>query len=332
MRGRPRIHVHIENARRSSRVFEITPDIYAAAAARHPAVAARVDPSFGYDLEDFDSAMRTAEVLIGWKFPREDLQRRAPRLRWIHLKGAGVEHLLPLDWLPAGLVLTNNKGVHAPKAGEFVAMAILMLNSAIPALMTQQREGRWAQIFSTPVAGKTLVVVGVGHMGGAAARRAKQLGLRVLGVRLSGRPHRHVDEMYGSQDLDRVLPRADFVLVTAPLTTATRNLIGRRQLDLLPRHAGLINLARAHVVDYAALAAKLNRRELGGAVLDVFDPEPLPADSPLWRTPNLVITPHVSSDDEAQYIPRTLDLIFDNLGRYLARRPLRNRVRVNREY
>jgi phosphoglycerate dehydrogenase-like enzyme len=327
-----RVHVHVENSRRSAPVFDVTPELFAAAAARHPAVAPRVDVTFGQDLEGFDAAMRTAEVLIGWRLPREDLRARAPRLRWIHLKGAGVEHLLPLDWVPSGLTLTNNRGVHAPKAGEFLTMAILMLNHAVPALVSQQRERRWAQRFTTAVAGKTVVVVGVGEMGGVAARRAKALGLRVLGVRRSRRPHRWVDEMYGPDELARVLPRADFLIVTAPLTSATRGLVGRRELDLLPPGAGVVNLGRAAVVDYGALAEKLRGGGLGGAILDVFDPEPLPPDSPLWSTPNLLITPHVSSDDAQQYIPRTLDLFFDNLARYLAGRPLRNRVSLAREY
>lgn len=327
-----RVHVHVENSRRSAPVFHVSPELFAAAVARHPDVGARVEASFGEDFADFDAAMRTAEVMIGWRVPREGLRARAPRLRWIHLKGAGVEHLLPLDWVPPGLVLTNNSGVHAPKAGEFAATAILMLNARIPALVTQQREGRWGQLFSTPVSGKTLVVVGVGAMGGAAARRARALGLRVLGVRRSGRRHPAVDEMYTPGQLDQVLPRGDFVLVTVPLTDVTRHLIGRRQLDLLRPEAGLVNMGRAEVVDYAALAEKLVRGELGGAILDVFAPEPLPADSPLWHTPRLIITPHVSSDDAERYIPLTLDLFFDNLRRHVAGRPLRNRVDLRRGY
>jgi phosphoglycerate dehydrogenase-like enzyme len=327
-----RIHVHVENSSRSAPVFRVTPELFAAATARHPDIGARVAPSFGEDFEQFDAAMATAEVMIGWRLPQERLRERAPGLRWIHLKGAGVEHLLPLDWLPRGLVLTNNSGVHAPKAGEFAATAILMLNARIPELVTHQREGRWRQLFSTPVAGKTLVVVGVGAMGGAAARRARALGLRVLGVRRRGRRHPAVDEMYTSAELEQVLPRADFLLVATPLTGDTRHLIGRRQLDRLRPEAGLVNLGRAGVVDYTALAEKLERGELAGAVLDVFDPEPLPPESPLWRTPNLIITPHVSSDDAERYIPLTLDLFFDNLRRYVAGRPLRNRVDPRRGY
>jgi len=133
-------------------------------------------------------------------------------------------------------------------------------------------------------------------------------------------------------DLDRFLPRADIVLVTVPLTKETRQLVGKRELDLMKPEAGLINMGRARVVDYEALAAKLTREELSGAILDVFDPEPLPADSPLWTTPHLLISPHVSSDDVVQYVPRTLDLIFENVRRLLAGRPLKNRVVPEREY
>ncbi len=269
--------------------------------------------------------MQTAEILIGWQLPRQDLRTHAPRLRWIHLTGAGLEHLAPFDWIPEGVVVTNNSGVHAPKASEYAQMAILMLANRIPQHVTNQRQARWQQFFSAPVRGRTLLIVGVGAMGGAAAARAKRLGLRVLGIRRTGKPHRYVDRMFRPDALDRLLPQADFVLVTAPLTPATRGLIGRRELDLMKPEAGLINMGRAGIVDYEALTDKLARGELGGAILDVFDPEPLPSSSLLWRTPNLVVTPHCSSD-APDYVDRTLDLFFDNFRRYLSRRPLRNTV------
>jgi phosphoglycerate dehydrogenase-like enzyme len=327
-----KLRVHVENVSSMAPVFQIQPAQWEAAAARHRQLARRLDVTIGWDLERFAQRMRTAEVLIGWRFPKDDLARSAPHLRWIHMTGAGIEHIMPLDWLPPRVAVTTNSGVHAPKAGEFAAMAILMVNNHMPALMTAQREGRWRRIFSTPARGKTLAIVGVGAMGGAAAARAKQLGMHVLGVRRSRRPHRHVDEMYGPVELGRVLPRADIVLVTVPLTAETHHLIGKRELDLMRPDAGLINMARARVVDYDALGVKLAHGELSGAILDVFDPEPLPADSPLWTMPNVVITPHVSSDDADSYVPRTLDLVFANIGRYLAGRPLRNRVRRERQY
>jgi phosphoglycerate dehydrogenase-like enzyme len=321
------LRLHFQSNPRAPEVFQMTSERYEAAAARHPDVAGRVVSSIATDFEDFDARLREVDVLVGWRFPKEDLARRAPRLKWIHIWGAGVEHLLPLDWLPRGVALTNNSGVHAPKAGEYMVMAILMLNNCIPTLVTSQHHAHWNEIFSTCVAGKTIAVIGVGQMGGTAAERAKSLGMRVLGVRRNARPHRHVDEMFGPDELDRILPRADFVLVTVPLTPETQNMIGRWELDLLQSHVGLINLGRAQVVDYRALIEKLEKNELSGAILDVFDPEPLPSESPLWTTPNLIITPHVASDDWDAYMPRTLDLVFDNIRRYFAGRPLKNKVR-----
>ncbi len=330
--GGRKFEVHIKNNRGSEAVFCVTPERLAEALERNPDVAPHVEARLDWDLDDFDRSMRTADALMTWDLPTEDLAARAPNLKWIHIIGAGIEHLLPLDWLPPGVALVNNRGVHAPKSGEYGAMAVLMLNSHLPRLVTQQRAAAFEPIFSTPAAGKTLAVIGVGEMGGAVARQAKKLGLYVIGVRRHGRRARWVDEMYGPEGIDQVLRRADFVVVTTPLTPETENLIDRRRLGLMKPGAGLINMSRARVVDYAALADKLREGSLAGAILDVFDPEPLPAASPLWDTPNLIVTPHVSSDDDVSYAPLTLDLFFDNLRRHLAGRPLRNRVRPRLGY
>jgi phosphoglycerate dehydrogenase-like enzyme len=138
--------------------------------------------------------------------------------------------------------------------------------------------------------------------------------------------------MYRPNQLDSILPRADFVLVTAPLTRETEGLIGERALASMKHGAGIVNMGRARVVDYHALADYLRRGRLSGAILDVFDPEPLPAESPLWSTPNLIVVPHVSSDDAGVYMDRTLDVFFDNVARFLSDRPLRNRVVKSRQY
>ena len=329
---RRKVHVHIKNNRAGEVQFRMTAERYAEAAARHPEVARRIDATIAFDLDDFDASMRTAEALVTWDLPTDDLARRAPMLKWIHVIGAGIEHLQPLDWLPPGVTLINNSGVHAPKCGEWGLMAVLMLNNAMPALMTHQREARYEPIYSTPVAGKTLGIIGVGQMGGAVARRVRPLGVRVIGVRRHGRPARHVDRMYGIDGIDTVLAEADFVLVTTPLTDETRNLIDRRRLGLMKPGAGLINISRAQVVDYEALADGLRAGAIGGAMLDVFDPEPLPPTSPLWSVPNLIMTPHVSSDDDSAYAPLTLDLFFENMAHHLDGRPLKNRVRPKLGY
>ena len=327
-----RIHVHIKNNRDGDLVFRTTHDRYAQAAERHPEVAARLDTCIDWDLEQFDDSMRKAVALMTWDLPTEDLSERAPNLRWIHIIGAGVEHLAPFDWLPPGVTLTNNAGIHTEKTMEYVSMALLMLNNNIPKFAADQRRGRWDPRFSTPVAGKTAAVIGVGKMGGAAARSAKSLGLRVLGIRRHKRPARYVDKMYGPENLDFVLGEADFVILNTPLTPETQGMIGRRQLDLMKSDAGLINLARAQVVDCVALRERLEEGTLAGAILDVHHPEPLPPDAPLWDVPNLIITPHVSSDDDASYLPLTLDLFFGNMERLLAGKPLNNRVRPRLGY
>jgi phosphoglycerate dehydrogenase-like enzyme len=211
-------------------------------------------------------------------------------------------------------------------------MAVLLLNHNIPHFTTAKIARKYDQLFSTGVWKKTLAVIGVGHMGGAAANGAKRLGMRVIGIRQSREPHADVDEMFGPADLPQVLARADFVLVTTPLTAATTGLIGRREFDLMKPWAGLINMSRAGVVDYVALADKLRARELSGAVLDVFDPEPLPPTSFLWDVPNLILTPHVSSDEAEDYSAGCLDLFFENINRIQSERPIINQVDLVRGY
>ena len=299
--SRPRrIHLHIDNLTRLGEVFHASPERIEALRRRHPEVAARVEITMGYDGEGVEEALRTADVLFGWSVPRDDLARRAPRLRWFHAHGAGVNHLMPLDWLPRGAVLTNSRGVHGERATEYAAMALLMLNNRVPEMVSFQRERRWGKFFNSRIRGKTLMILGVGHIGGAVAKWAKDAGLRVLGVRRTPRPHRHVDEMHGPDAVPALMERADFVLVSAPCTHESRHLIGREELARLKPGAGLLSYSRAGVVDYEALREKLERREMS-AVLDVFDPEPLPESSPLWNTPNLIITPHCSSDDSDYY-------------------------------
>ena len=330
--GGGKLRIHIMNDRDGEMVFRVTPAQLAEALARTPDVAPRIETRIEWNLDNFDRAMRDADAAITWDLPTGKLAERAPRLKWIHIIGAGIDHLLPLDWLPPGVTLVSNRGVHAPKAGEFGVMAVLMLNQRMPRLYSRQRAHAFEPVFSTPVPGKTLGIIGVGAVGGAVARRVRKLGLKIIGVRRHGRPSRWVDEMFGPEGIDEVLRRADFVAVTMPLTAETENLIDRRRLGLMKPSAGLINIGRARVVDYDALADKLRDGSLAGAILDVFDPEPLAPGSPLWDTPNLILTPHVSSDDDEGYMPRTLDLFFDNVRRHFAGRPLRNRVRPRLGY
>jgi len=327
---KPRLH--IKNNRAGEEVFRVTAERLTEARSRHPEISPHVETVIDWDLDNFESSIATSDALVTWELPTQDLARRAPNLRWIHIIGAGVEHLRPLDWLPRKVTLTNNRGVHAAKTAESAAMAALMLHNNLPKYVTDQRARRWDPRFATPIKGKTVAIIGVGEMGAAAARRFKALGLRVLGVRRGGRGRRWVDHMVGPDQLHAVLAEADFVHVTLPLTDETEGLIDAAALDAMKPGAGLINFGRGPVIDHVALAERLTSGHLSGAILDVHDPEPLPPESSLWDVPNLILTPHVSSDDDQSYIPLTLDLVFDNLARLLAGRPLGNRVRPKLGY
>jgi phosphoglycerate dehydrogenase-like enzyme len=305
---------------------------YLTVAKRYPDVARRMQVEFcGTDAER-ERMLAHAEVFVGWVFPTESLARRAPDLKWIQLTGAGVEHLRPFDWMPPGLKLTNCSGVHGPKVAEFATMSLLMLNSHMPFLATRQRAHRWDRRASGRIEGKTAVMIGLGGMGGAAARAAKRLGLTVIGVNRSGRPNRACERTLPVDRLAEILPEADFLFLAAPLTTASHGLIGRRELGLMKPSAGLVNVGRGGLVDETALARALRQKKLAGAILDVFATEPLPKDSPLWDTPNLLVVPHVSSDDELDYMPRNYDLFFGNAGRFLAGRRLMNLIDPTKEY
>ncbi|HSE01065.1 MAG TPA: D-2-hydroxyacid dehydrogenase [Burkholderiales bacterium] len=325
------LHLHLESFRKRPAIFHLTEERWRSAAGRHRALAKRLRVTIGWDGDIIGEALKTADAMINSSPPRENLRSRAPRLKWIQTTGAGIDSLLPLDWLPRDIALTNNRWAHGPKAEDSCALAITMLNARLPQLLASQRHHTWEPVYTTPVAGKTAVVIGFGDLGQAAGRAAKKLGARVIAVTRSGKAARPADSVCPVRRIDRVLHQADFVIITTPLTPETRNLLDRRRLDLLKPEAGLVNIGRAPVVDYDALREKLADGTLAGAVLDVFQPEPLPADSPLWDTPNLVLMPHVSCDDP-RYVDRLLDFWFENFERLLDGKPLKNRIDSRRGY
>jgi len=320
-----KFHLHVENNTKRSSLYHLTEPIYAAAVTRNRALAKKLKVTIGWDGAILDEALKTADFMINSTPPRERLRERAPRLQWIQTTGAGVDGLMPMDWLPPDVTLTNNSGAHGVKTEYSCMMNLLILQSRLPAIIANQHARKWEQIFTAPIAGKTAVVVGFGDLGSAAGRAAHKLGLKVIAVTRSGKAGKPADIAYKTSRIDSVLPRADFVIVTTPLTPDTLGLINRSRLDLLKPTAGLINLGRSPIVDYEALRHKLDKGEIAGAVLDVHSPEPLPADSPLWTTRNLIITPHISCDDP-RYMDFLCDAWFANFARKLAGKPLTNQV------
>jgi phosphoglycerate dehydrogenase-like enzyme len=318
-------HLHLENKHGRPAHFHVTEDLWKEAASRHPELARRIRVTFGWDGQKLDDALETADFMINSFPPKEDLRRRAPRLKWIQTTGAGIDALLPLDWLPDGITLTNNRGAHGHKAEDSCAMALLALNSRLYDIVANQRERAWKQIITPPIAGRTAVVIGFGDLGRAAGRAAHKLGMHVIAVTRSGTAASPAHESFAVSRIDEALPRADFLVVTAPTTPDTRGLVDRKRLDLLKSGAAIVNIGRAALMDYQALRERLESGALSGAVLDVFEQEPLPPDSPWWSVRNVIVMPHVSCDTPG-YIDRLLDRWFENFDRLLAGRPLENAV------
>jgi phosphoglycerate dehydrogenase-like enzyme len=309
-------HLHVHTDAASSIKASFTREAFAAKAVAFPGLTDGLQVTFGSTPAEFEDALPNAEaVLLTGIADLHNLRRRAPNLRWLHCTSAGVEWLLR-SGLPPDLLMTNAAGTHEPKAAEFALLSVLMLNNHIPALVVQQQQKTWRPLPASTVAGRTVLVLGMGALGGASAALLRRQGLHVIGVNRTGEPHPDADETHRQDDLHALLPRTDFLLICLPLTSQTAGLIGRKALDLLPRHAGVINIGRGPVMDYDALAEKLRAGELAGAVLDVFPEEPLQADSPFWSIPNAIVTPHCGLYDPQNYGPRGLEIFFRHLERY----------------
>ena len=337
-------HIHIENSDGSPQVFNATAKQVQDLLDRNPDLAGQLHITIGCsdadpvsqwsqeDLDEYYGYMKTADILVGYTLPKEDIRAYAPELKMIHFISSGVEHVTPFDWVPEGIAVVNNRGVHLPKSGESFAMFLYMINAGIPRLAYSQKKGRWDRNFSSVIKGRTLVVVGVGHQGGEMARQAKRLGMYVIGVNSPVVENPYCDEMLPVEQMQEAFARADIVSLHVPLTDATRGMMTKGTLSWLPPHAGLINIARAPVVDATALHDGLVSGKLSGAISDVFCQEPLPKDHFFWDTPNLFIMPHISSDDLVNYIPLTLDLTIRNLRNMREGRPLENVVDLVRGY
>lgn len=283
------------------------------------AMGGPAEVSFGDSQAAFEAGLGEAEALVTSTVElRRHFPCPAPSLKLIFCTSAGLDRLAPFDWLPAGVRLLNNSGVHGARAGEYAAMALLMLAGGMPELIEAQRAGIWRKRYGSVLAGRRVAVVGTGGMGAAAGRVARLFGMQAVGVRTRAVPHPDFAEVIAVAGLDALLPTVEFLLLAAPLTPQTRGMLDRARMQLLPRGAGVINIGRGALLDQEALCDALDAGHLGGAVLDVFEPEPIPRGHRLWTTRNLVITPHVAADDPATYARDSVALFLRNLEAFAA--------------
>ncbi|MGH9569348.1 MAG: D-2-hydroxyacid dehydrogenase, partial [Candidatus Angelobacter sp.] len=278
------------------------------------------------------------DVFIGFSLRPEQFAAGA-RLKWIHSPAAAIHQLMFPELLRSEVIVTNSSSVHGPVVAEHAIALLLALAKRLPQAMRFQRAKVWAQAKlweeqprPREVAGATVLVVGMGGIGNEFAVRAKALGMKVLAIRENpSKGAGAADAVFSAAQIDEVLPQADYVLLCTPVTPATASIINAARLSRMKPDSYLINVGRGPLIDQVALLEALDGNRIGGAALDVFVEEPLPASSPLWSLENLLITPHTAAVTERLW-ERHYDLIVDNMNRFIAGQPLLNTVDKRRGY
>jgi phosphoglycerate dehydrogenase-like enzyme len=284
-----------------------------------PDAVARFRPDVVYTVRFDGGAPYPREALFGADGPR-----------WVANGGAGTDHFG--HWDTDRVTVTNAAGVAADMMAEYVIGCFLHFTLDIPGLQADKSARFWdKRRMVRPLQGKTLLIVGLGHTGQAVAARAAAFGMHVIGTRARPQPMDNVDEVHGSDGLAALIPRADFIAVATPLTPATRGLIGTIEVAAMKPGVIIADVSRGRVMDPDAVLAAVTSGQIGGAALDVFPVEPLPADSPFWAAENVIISPH-SSSVYVEWAEASFDLFLRNLDGWIAGKPLFNVVDPGRGY
>jgi phosphoglycerate dehydrogenase-like enzyme len=274
--------------------------------------------------------LEDTEILLAWQAPA-GLLARMPKLRWIQALTVGIDNWLARPDLAASVSLTCARGSHRVQMPENILGALFHLSKPYTQAVLDQRERRWVRRVSTPLAGRTLGILGLGAIGGELARKAAALEMRVIGTRRSGGPMPHVDRVYAPDALDEVLGQSDFVLLLLPLTVQTENLMNARRFKAMRKEAYLLNFGRGALIVDDDLVAAVRDGVIAGAVLDVYRKEPLPAEHAFWATAGITVLPHIGGHatgrDEV-----VAGIFAENARRYLAGKPLAELVDRARGY
>ncbi|OOC48921.1 MULTISPECIES: D-2-hydroxyacid dehydrogenase [Thioalkalivibrio] len=236
---------------------------------------------------------------------------RLSRYQWIHFLSAGVERIWDMPFPKDGLMMTKSSGVHGAPMSEYAIGAMLYFAKHFDRFNEQSRQKRWERSWLGELTGRTVMVLGMGHIGALVARRAQAFDMRVIGVQRNPRAHDHASEVIPLDAVEKRLSEVDYLVVCLPLTPGTHHLVAEPQLQHLKPGAVLVDISRGGVVDQRALTQALDTGHLRGAALDVFEEQPLPAGSSLWNRENVLVTPHVSGTSP-HYMERALEIFVRN--------------------
>ncbi|MDP4083337.1 MAG: D-2-hydroxyacid dehydrogenase [Bacillota bacterium] len=277
----------------------------------------------GKDPVSWQNEIMDAEIIAGWKKELESYCIHSEsKLKWVQTWSAGVD-TLPLQAMKAkNIFITSANGVHTFPISETIFALMLGLTRKIHTYVKNQQTRTWHHSgLKLELHEKTVGIIGVGNIGQEAAKIAKAFGMTVLGVRHSGKPVEFVDEMYQMDQLEILLPKCDYIVVTLPLTHETFHLFGANQFQLMKPSSFFINIGRGEIVVQEELIKALQNQKIAGAGLDVFEKEPLTANSPLWEMENVIITPHTSGSTE-HYNQRVIEtILIPNLKNYILGNP-----------
>ena len=291
------------------------------------ALAGEAEIIFAPQNEVTDEMLMKAQVVFG-NLPA-DMLKKAPHLQWLQLNSAGADAYTKPGALASSVQLTNAVGAYGLTVSEHMLALLFAMNRRLMEYHENQQKNLWKPMGEVKsVEGSTVLILGTGNIGGDFARKVKAMGAYTIGVRRNASVCLDsVDEMHGMADLDTLLPRADVVAVVLPLSPETKGLLNKERLLKMKKDALLINVGRGPIVDTQALLDVMKEGHLGGAALDVTDPEPLPADHPLWQQERVIITPHVAG---SFYLPETknrvISIFLENLQKFRAGEQLKNLV------
>ena len=288
-----------------------------------------VDLSISKTADGLGDALAEARVLFNWSGSRAEIVNvlaRAPKLEWVHARYAGLDGIMSPELQASHVPLTNGRGTFSQSLGEFVIAGALYWAKDFPRMLRAKAEHRWEVFDILELSTQTMGIVGHGDIGRAIARRAKAFGMNVLALRRDTTPRagdEDVDKVYPNSELHAMLPECDYVVVAAPLTPTTKHMMNTAEFNCMKESAIIMNVGRGPVIDEAAMTEALRTKRIRGAALDVFEVEPLPADSALWDLDNVFISAH-TSDHTKDWLNDAAMFFVEQFARWKNNEPLKN--------